>query len=482
MRMFGRLDRSPFAFPLACLAALMMLFISETSYHESSSSVDELGRLSAARTTLQGLLRYIVDAESGNRGYLLTGRKEYLEPYSEAINDISRSLTYLEARYAGEPSQQEVVAQLRTLTERKLSEMATTIQLRDEGRDDGWKAIVLSDIGREQMEAIRKVTNQLLDDESRRVAAGRQNIYDTMMLNRIGVTAMTALSLLALFMYLRKTSALDAHLAEQQRSVQAERDRLEREVKSRTAQLIELAQHLQTAREDERNRLARDLHDELGALLTAAKFDVARLKSRLGKVTPEVAERLSHMNETLNSGIALKRRIIEDLRPSSLANLGLVAALDILIREYMERTEIDVRGELSRVELSPSAELMVFRLVQEALTNIAKYARATRVDVTLGSQDGHVLVTVRDDGTGFDPELPRSIGHGLLGMRYRVEAEGGRMTLQSAPGKGVLIEAQLPMQAPAVNADLAERPDSAPEALAERPGPGAVTSSTADAA
>jgi hypothetical protein len=91
-------------------------------------------------------------------------------------------------------------------------------------------------------------------------------------------------------------------------------------------------------REEERGHLARELHDELGALLTAAKLDVARLKSRLGDQPPEVGQRLQHLTETLNSGIALKRRIIEDLRPSSLSNLGLTASLEILAREFSERS------------------------------------------------------------------------------------------------------------------------------------------------
>ena len=138
-----------------------------------------------------------------------------------------------------------------------------------------------------------------------------------------------------------------------------ERDRLEGEVAARTAQLKELAQHLQTMREDERSRLARELHDELGALLTAAKLDVARLKSRLGaSATPDAAERLAHLNETLNGGIALKRRIIEDLRPSSLSNLGLVAALEILLREFAARSEIAVdRQSRAGRASSPAAQL-----------------------------------------------------------------------------------------------------------------------------
>jgi signal transduction histidine kinase len=284
----------------------------------------------------------------------------------------------------------------------------------------------------------------LLKLETARVDEGRSSVVQTLLLNRIGVTAMTALSLLALFMYLRQTSALVAQREEQRRVVQAERDQLEIEVALRTNQLTELARHLQTAREDERTRLARELHDELGALLTAAKLDVARLKSRLGTPKPEITERIQHLNEALNSGIALKRRIIEDLRPSSLSNLGLVAALDILITEWAGRSEIRVERALTPVTLRPAGELTVYRLVQEALTNVSKYAKASKVEIRLAANGGTVHVSVRDDGMGFDVKLPRASAHGLLGMRYRVESEGGRMVLRSAPGQGTVIEAHLP--------------------------------------
>jgi signal transduction histidine kinase len=266
-------------------------------------------------------------------------------------------------------------------------------------------------------------------------------------LNRIGVTAMTALSLLALYMYLRQTTALVRQREEQRRVVQVERDQFENQVLRRTEQLTDLARHLQSVREDERNRLARELHDELGALLTAAKLDVARLKSRLGVLSAEVAERLQHLNDGLNSGIALKRRIIEDLRPSSLSNLGLVAALDILVREWAERSEIAVDSEFEPVRLRPSGELTVYRLVQEALTNINKYAQASEVRVRLTSSEGRVHVSVRDDGVGFDVTVHRASAHGLLGMRYRLETEGGTLILNSSPGKGTIIEADLPESA-----------------------------------
>jgi signal transduction histidine kinase len=261
---------------------------------------------------------------------------------------------------------------------------------------------------------------------------------------------MAALSLLALFMYLRQTATLDRALADEAQRVAGERDRLEQEVAARTAQLKELAQHLQTIREDERSRLARELHDELGALLTAAKLDVARLKSRLGATaSADAAERLQHLNDALNGGIALKRRIIEDLRPSSLNNLGLVAALEILLREFETRSELKVVGRLEPVHVSAAAQLTIYRLVQEALTNVVKYAKASEVVVTLQpSGDGGALVSVRDDGVGFDMGKPRLASHGLLGMRYRVEANGGSMRLESSPGQGTLIEATLPEERP----------------------------------
>ncbi|MBV9890381.1 MAG: sensor histidine kinase, partial [Rhizobacter sp.] len=275
---------------------------------------------------------------------------------------------------------------------------------------------------------------------------GRRSVYQTLWLNRIGVSAMAAISLLALFMYLRQSATLDRALADEAQRMAGERDRLEQEVAARTAQLRELAQHLQTIREDERSRLARELHDELGALLTAAKLDVARLKSRLGaSASADAAERLAHLNESLNGGIALKRRIIEDLRPSSLSNLGLVAALEILLREFSSRSEIEVVEDLEPVRISAPAQLTIYRLVQEALTNVVKYAKANEVTVSLHpSQEGGATVSVRDNGVGFDTTAPRLARHGLIGMRYRVEADGGTMRLESAPGEGTLIEATLP--------------------------------------
>jgi len=444
MDLVALLGRRTFVFPLACAAALAMLFISESSYWQSVDTLDELGAMATAHAGVQGLQQSILDAETGQRGYLLTGRTEHLQPYQKALADIDAAFGVLDGYYAGQPEPAAVLDKLHTLTAAKLSQLALAIGTRAAAGSVAPGEIAPSDIGREQMTAIRTLANELLALEDRRVAAGRNDLYQTLSVGRVGVAALSAVSLLALWLYLRQTSALKREQLTLKRTVQAERDRLEIEVRRRTSQLTELTHHLQTAREDERNRLARNLHDELGALLTSAKLDAARIRSRLAGTAPEALERLAHLVETLNASIALGRSIIENLRPSTLGNLGLVATLEILAREFAERSGVEVECALEPVALDATAELMVYRLVQEAITNISKYAKARHVWLALASREGQVEVSVRDDGVGFDTTVPARSAYGLVGMRFRVEAEGGRLSVESAPGRGTRLTVTLP--------------------------------------
>jgi signal transduction histidine kinase len=439
--------RSPFVVPLACLATAAMVFISEGSYWQAVGTLDALGTMATARIHIQSLERNVVNAEASQRAYLLSGDSEYRGPYDNALIEIAESLGFLQRHFSADPKASALVQQLSSLIETSRSELALTMRSLEAGQRKTSAEITRSATARKRADAIRSLSTELLGYESRSVEAGRSHIYQTLMLSRIGVAVLSGLCLLALAMYLRQGTALDRQSQQQQHLVQLERDRLEDQVGQRTAQLTELARHLQTAREDERGRLARDLHDELGAFLTSAKLDAARIKSRLAGTAPEALERLAHLVETLNSGIAMKRRIIEDLRPSALDNLGLVPALEILTREFAEQSGLEVHDALEPVALEADAELVVFRLVQEAVTNIAKYAKARQVWVSLDMQAGQVCVSVRDDGVGFDTTAQSASAHGLMGMRFRVEAEGGRLTVQSAPGQGTLIRVSLPAAA-----------------------------------
>ncbi|MBL0730880.1 CHASE3 domain-containing protein [Piscinibacter sp. HJYY11] len=444
MSVYKVLKRNPVVFPLACLAVLAIVAVSETSYWRSSAKLNTLTQFGAARTAVQDLAQAILDAEASQRSYLVTHRDEYLRPYEQALKQIDHSFRFLDQYYQKDENSTAVLSKLHTVVEGKLSELSETLRLQREGKNDAAMALMLSDIGREKMDAVRQLTQELFARESANVAAGREEVTQTLWLARLGVMVLSVLGLLSLFMYLRQTSRLEAQREEQQRLVQGERDRLEEEVAQRTAQLVELTDHLQTAREDERNRLARNLHDELGALLTSAKLDAARIRSRLAGAAPEALDRLNHLVETLNSSIALGRRIIEDLRPSTLSNLGLVPTLEILGRDFASHSGVQVHSQLEAVKLPSDAQLVVYRLVQEAITNITKHARARQVWISLQARDGQAHVSVRDDGVGFDlAQQPRS-SFGLIGMRYRVAAEGGEFKLSSAPGEGTCVEAVLP--------------------------------------
>lgn len=453
MSVYKVLKRNPVVFPLACLAVLAMVAVSETSYWRSAGKLQTLTEVGAARTAVQDLAQSILDAEASQRSYLLTHREEYLRPYERALKQIDHSFKFLDHYYQKDDNSTAVLARLHTVVDGKVSELTETMRLQREGKNDAAMALMLSDIGREKMDAVRQLTQELFARESANVATGREEVNQTLWLARLGVTVLSALGLLSLFMYLRQTSALEAQREaqneERQRLLAGERDRLEEEVAQRTAQLVELTDHLQTAREDERHRLARNLHDELGALLTSAKLDAARIRSRLTGGNPEALDRLNHLVETLNGSIALGRRIIEDLRPSTLSNLGLVPTLEILGRDFATHSGLQVHCELEAVKLPADSQLVVYRLVQEAITNITKHAQARQVWITLRAHDGQARVSVRDDGVGFDAAHPARSTFGLIGMRYRVAAEGGELKLRSAPGQGTCIEATLPETGPA---------------------------------
>ena len=389
-------------------------------------------------------MQQMLDAETGQRGFLLTGNPKHLQPYDAALANINKTMDSLRALFSPYPDDMREFAALARHISRKLAELDLSVRMRQSGQDDSWKFVLSTDVGLDQMNAIREQTAKLVSSSARRRDHSESQIVRTLQLSRLGVSLMALIGLLAFYLYLLQSrKLLDAGLREQH-SLQRERDLLETQVRDRTATLAELATHLQNVREDERGHLARELHDELGALLTAAKLDVARLKSRLGKYLPEVSERLEHLIATLNTGIALKRRIVEDLRPSSLSHLGLIASLEILAREFEEQSGLSIATDLEAVEIGGAAQLTVYRLVQESLTNIGKYAEATRVQVRLQSLKGYVSIDVIDNGKGFTPEHLGAGTHGLAGMRHRVEAIGGRLTVTSAPGAGSRVAAVLP--------------------------------------
>ena len=441
---FLTLPRMAVSLPLAVLAVIGLILINEASFRSSSNAVAEMQEAQLTRGALDDLKQTILDAETGQRGYLLTGDERYLAPYTSAISQVDHQLDVLRQIFTPYKEQLSEFGIMSRNISRKLAELDLSVRMRRENKEDAWRFILTTDVGKEHMEAIRAQANKLAAASIRDMELGQSQIRQSLLLSRIGVSILAIVGLLAFYMYLLQTKALLNAGVREKDSLKRERDQLDLQVRERTANLGELATHLQNVREDERGHLARELHDELGALLTAAKLDVARLKSRLGSTQPEATERLIHLTTTLNSGIALKRRIVEDLRPSSLSHLGLVASLEILAREFEERADLVITTDMETVDLGGSAQLTVYRLVQESLTNIGKYAEASQIFISLQNMDGYVTVEVRDNGKGFDLNAINASSHGLSGMRHRVEAAGGSLTVTSSSFAGTKITAILP--------------------------------------
>jgi len=447
MDVFTVVRRSPLVFAAACVAAALIVVTSEQSYSRAINTLDNLETYAVARTNLRDVQLDLLEAETGQRGYLLTGRASYLGPYQKALSTVDASFGRLEGYYGADTEPKKLLERMRLEARSKLSEMAQTIALHDLGQPGAALQLVMSNAGKVQMDVIRDISSQLLALETQRIKGVRANLYNSLLLSRLGLAALSVMSLFALFLFLRQNFILKQQQLELKRIVQAERDQLGALVQERTSELTELTQHLQTAREDERSRLARNLHDELGALLTAAKLDAARIKRRLVNASPETLERLDHLVLTLNSSVALGRSIIEDLRPSTLGNLGLVTTLEILAREFEQRSGVTVDCQVEHVELSPVAELVVYRMVQEAITNISKYAQATRVWISMDAAQGLAHVHVTDDGVGFDTATPSRSAYGLVGMHYRVAAAQGTLSVVSTPGEGTRLTLTLPLAA-----------------------------------
>ncbi|HSC97417.1 MAG TPA: PAS domain S-box protein [Casimicrobiaceae bacterium] len=215
-------------------------------------------------------------------------------------------------------------------------------------------------------------------------------------------------------------------------------------------ELQELGAAAHMTREQEKSRIARELHDELGQLLTMMQMDLAWCKDRKPVDNPAFAAKLDRMETLLKSTIAATRRISSDLRPLMLDDLGLVPSIEWLVENFSQRTGI--RCELSVAQgdlgLAMPEATAVFRIVQESLTNIAKHAKATRADITIARDGDLLVVRIEDDGIGFSPDAPRKPqSFGLFGLRERASLIKADVVITSAPGAGTSVELRLPREA-----------------------------------
>jgi signal transduction histidine kinase len=226
----------------------------------------------------------------------------------------------------------------------------------------------------------------------------------------------------------------------------SEAKRAESELRASSEQLRCLAAHLLSVREEERARISREVHDELGQSLTAVKMDLAWLAGRVPKGNIEILERICSTRQLADSIIQSIRRISTELRPAVL-DLGLAEAVEWQVQEFQARSGIQCKVRLlTREVVASKASTAMFRIFQETLTNIARHAQATRTEVVLQKQRDRLVLLIRDNGQGFDqsdPSLSNSLG--LLGMRERAAILGGHVNISSSPKKGTTVTAWIPL-------------------------------------
>ncbi len=432
-----RLSRMRFAVPMIIASAALGILVNEVTYKNTVDALRVGSSLTEARIAAAGVLQLLTDAETGQRGYLLTDRAEYLSPLDAAKLEVPRMRatvsSFLEA--SGDDGHAASVRMAADIRE-TLAEIEKTVGLVRAGDRAAALQIVEAGLGRRRMDDMRGIFNTSLMEAANRQQVSRASIDDSLWTNRIAVATLTLLGAIALSFYVRHLRLYDLERADRQLE-------LEGQVANRTAELRQLAGYLLTAREDEKAHLARELHDEMGGVLTAAKLDMARMR-RLAAADPAMLERIEQVSRRLGEGIALKRRIVEDLRPSCLDTLGLTSSLCNLCSDVAERLGIPVHTDLDEVSLSADEQLALYRLVQEALTNVSKYAKASEVHVSLKAGPSSVRVGIEDDGVGFDTTQLKSATHGIAGMRFRIERLDGTLSVGSKPGLGTRLVATLP--------------------------------------
>ena len=434
---------------LGIIASLAIAVNAELGYRRLESANRQMAMAVEMQAAVHETLALVVDAETGQRGYLLTGKEEYLTPYTAALPKFEGAFKKLRELLIelGSETQRDSVSRFNQNVGKKLAELEAAIALYRKDGPQAAQALLDTGIGKRMMDEIRAESESLVTTHRRQVDDASSRWSNDIAFARVGMQTVTALTV-ALLLVVWLLARRDAQQREIRRlNAQQEKQRLEALVEERTAEMSELSNHLQVVREDEKSKLARDIHDELGGILVSAKMDVAWAEKRVQARDPEAAAKLERALQALDNGVDIKRRIIEELRPTLLDNLGLSAALDWQVHEICDRAGLKCAIETPTDDstIPPGVSIALYRILQEALTNIVKYARAKNVSVDLGVDEDSITLLIEDDGIGIpDGAQNNRLSHGIAGMRQRVRALHGDFAIARRREGGTIIEVNLP--------------------------------------
>jgi signal transduction histidine kinase len=434
--------------PILVIGFLIGLFFLAAAGQTRLNMTNERAHSSQLRQqALNEFAGLITDAESAQRGYLLTGESAYLAPYASAVTQVGKALDRLHDAYGGDESSSEF-HQLRVLTGKELGELEDGIALRKKHGISAGASVVGTDVGKRTMDAIGAIVAKMRSEGATESAAAnaewRQDFRLSRWVSAAGATLNIGLVLLAIrlvYSDMRRRARLAATLSDQKLQ-------LEQQVETRTRELAALSTHLQGVSEQEKSALSRELHDELGGLLVAARMDLSWLQQRLPTADPSIEQRFKRIHDSLSAGVDLKRRVVEELRPTLLDNMGLFTALRWQFKETCRRTGLRCTETIPEGELkfSPDAAIGVFRIAQEALTNILKHSEAKSADLFISMDQDTFTLRITDDGKGIPSgRLVTSTSHGLVSMRHRIAGLSGTWDIGTPESGGTVVTARIPL-------------------------------------
>ncbi|MBL8524675.1 MAG: CHASE3 domain-containing protein [Betaproteobacteria bacterium] len=434
------------AIALAGLFTIGVITVSEVTYSNTITGLDRLRGERERIDLVDDFLEAMLNAETGQRGYLLTGRTDYLAPLEKARKQLPLIRSELETALIDRPDRREAAMRLYELCRQKITELDDSIRRFDQGERASPSEPMTSDESKRLMDQIRTGIEQLSSSMSQEFRENRQRVRDSMFMARMGLFVVASLNLLLLVAVVWLLVKNLAHKDQITRLIDSENVRLGHEVAERTRELNELSNHLQQSTEMDKAALARDLHDELGGILTSAKMDLDWMRSHT-PASGETDARFEQLNHLLDDAVLLKRRVVENLRPSLLDNLGLVPAIEWHVTELCEKSgvacEMDLPEDLAGIQ--PDTAIALYRIVQEGLTNVLRHARARTFRLSLKRLPTGLRLAMADDGIGLPPTFnPSSLSHGLSGMRQRARALGGNVAWKPTPGGGTTVEIEIP--------------------------------------
>jgi signal transduction histidine kinase len=333
------------------------------------------------------------------------------------------------------------------LTGKELGELEDGVAL-SKKRGSAPAVTVGTDVGKRTMDSIVAIIGTMHKEEAAEAAAADGEWQRDFRLSRWVSAAGAILNIGLVLLAIRLVYGDMRRRARQAAALRDQKLELEQEVAARTRELTALSTHLQGVSEQEKSALSRELHDELGGLLVAARMDLSWLQQRLPTTDPAIEQRFKRIHDSLSAGVDLKRRVVEELRPTLLDNMGLFTALRWQFKETCRNTGLRCTETIpeSEMKFSPEAAIGVFRIAQEALTNILKHAEAKSADLAIEIVGNTFTLRISDDGKGIaSGRLLTSTSHGLASMRHRIAGLGGVWDVSSPSSGGTVVTALIPL-------------------------------------